>query len=89
MERAWKRGWEGDKEKEGRERGMWGGRTEEGDMIGWEGEMERQEKDKVGARRVGHCTKAWREDGAQEKRWEGELQRSGKGGLQRVQEVWE
>lgn len=51
MERAWKRGWEGKKEKEGRERGMWGGRTEEGDMIGWGREMERQEKDKEGGQK--------------------------------------
>lgn len=36
-------------------------------MIGWEGEMERQEKDREGARRVGHCTEVWSENGAQEK----------------------
>lgn len=31
---------------------IWGRRTKEGDVIGWEGEMERQEKGRDGARRV-------------------------------------
>lgn len=64
MGRAWERGWEGDKEKRGE---IWGGRTEKGDGIGWEKEMERQEKDREGARRVGDCTKVWSENGPQEK----------------------
>lgn len=66
--------------------GGWDNRMNE---EGGDGRWRDRRRIKREARRTGHCSKAWREDGAQEKRWEGELQRRGEGELQRVQEVWE